>query len=509
MGASQIDSNQQIGSFSLAFIGLSAMLGSGWLLASYFVFQQAGTYSIYSWALGYAMIMVIALSFAETCSIVSHDGATVILPRISHGYFLSSLFGFFGLISWIALIPIEVTATIQYLTYFIKGLYVTPGHLSGLGYGVALLLAFFISLINSFAMTWIKRLNNFIFTPMKIGIPLIIIGYGLYHASHSAQPVIQTMHSFKGIFMAIPLGVIFSFNAFKTVCVIAGKAKNPHKTIIRSLVISLTLCLLLYVGLQCAFDFNVTQYVLQHSHSPYAAILKDSTLMLLLLYIGAVSSPFTANVFNLHAGNACLFRMSKLNYLPTMFGKKNRYGQYIVANLFNIVVAMLLLSRGNAWSEMVNELTCVMVITYAAAPIALVAFRKNLSSIDQILKLKFGYFIGLLGFIFSSFMIFWCGYPAVLLALKALVLISLFIVIYQCLFAKEDRLDLLRSLWVFGWLGGVGLVSRYSVFGGCGAISHIAALFILTALSVVIYCFIAKTCLPEKRALAVYHQITT
>jgi amino acid transporter len=505
MASSNIESNKKLGVFSLTFIGLSAMLGSGWLLSAYFVFQQAGTYSIISWLLGYSMVIIVALSFAETCSVISEDGATVILPRISHGYFLSALFGFFGLISWIALIPIEVTATMQYLTYFINGLYIKVGQLSIFGYVVAICLAIAISIINCFAMTWIKMLNNFIFTPLKIGIPLIIVAYSIYHASYHPQAAVNHFHSLQGIFAAIPLGVIFSFNAFKTVCVISGKVSNPHKTILKALLLSLSLCLLLYIGLQLAFNLNATDFVILHSHSPYAAILGHSLIMLLLLYIGAVSSPFTANVFNLHAGNACLYRMAKLNYLPKIFCTTNRYGQYILANLFNVSVAILLLARGGAWHEMVSELTCIMVITYAAAPIALISFRKNLQSIDQVLKLKYGTLIGFMGFVFSNFMIFWCGYPAIILALKALLLITLFVVAYKILCAKEDNLDLLRALWVYIWLGGIGLIAHFSIFGGNGLLSHIDALLLLLLLSMALYWVIARTCLSEVAALANFH----
>lgn len=507
MGADQIDNNAKLGSFSLAFIGLSAMLGSGWLLASYFVFQQAGTYSMYSWLLGFVMVMVVALSFAETCSVIYQDGATVILPRVSHGYFLSSLFGFFGLVSWVALIPVEVSATLQYLTHFVKGLYFAPGKLTGMGYMVAFALAIAISIINSFSMNWIKRMNNYIFTPIKIGIPIVIIAYGLYFAHINPQQVISHTHSLKGIFTAIPLGVIFSFNAFKTVCVISGRAKNPRQTILRALVISLTLCLILYAGLQLAFDSNATGYVLAHRQSPYAAILKDSTLMLLLLYISSISSPFTANVFNLHAGSACLFRMSKLEYVPKFFSKTNRYGQYIFANFFNVVLAMLILARGNAWDTMVNELTCVMVITYAAAPIALAAFRKSLVSVENMLRFKHDYIIGLFGFVFSNFMIYWCGYNAIKLAIILMVIISVFTIIYHRLRLDEAALDFMRAIWVFFWLGGIALVSYFSVFGGNGKVGHIYALVILTIMSVIMYVIITKTRLPEKEALANLEQL--
>ena len=498
---------KELGIFSLSFMGLSAMLGSGWLLASYFVFKQAGSYAPYAWLLGYGMVLVIALCYAETCSMIDRDGATIILPRLSHGYFLSAIFGFFGLISWVALIPIEVSATLQYLSFFVHSLYLPGGHFSTLGMSIAVMLVVVISLINSCAMSWIKSFNNAVFTPLKIGIPLLIIAYGLWHAWTTPALKLSHFHSFKGIFLAIPLGVIFSFNAFKTICVLAGRAKNPQKTITRSLMLSLTTCLLLYIGLQFTYDANATAAVLSQIHSPYAAVLAHASLMLVLLYIGAVSSPFTANIFNLNAGNSCCYRMAKLGYLPSFFKKNNRFHQYVIANAFNSVIAIILVVKSGTWDAMVQNLTCVMVITYAAAPIALTVFRKNLPSIRRPFVLRCATGVSLLAFILSNFMIFWCGFSALMLALEVLAVISVFILLYYPVSRHGFRLDLKRALWVYLWLGGMATISYYSVFGGIAKISHLVALALIVFLSLVVYVVMLKSCLPEAEALDFFEKL--
>ena len=244
---------KEIGIWSLSFIGLTAMLGSGWLLAAYYVFKTAGHYSPLAWILGFFMVLIIAFSFAETCSLVDRDGSTVILPRLTHGYFLSAIFGFFGLISWVALIPIEVTATLQYLTYFMKNIYVQPGQLTTFGYQLGIGLVLIITLFNTFSMIWIKKLNNIIFTPLKLGIPIIIIVAALWHAHQYAIAVAPVHSTIKGIFLALPVGVVFSFNGFKSICVIAGRAQNPQRTITRSLMTALIICLALYLRLTICF----------------------------------------------------------------------------------------------------------------------------------------------------------------------------------------------------------------------------------------------------------------
>jgi amino acid transporter len=481
---------KQLGVWSLSFIGLTAMLGSGWLLASYYVYKTAGALSPIAWIAGFLMVLVIAFSFAETCSLVDRDGSTVILPRLSHGYFLSAVFGFFGLISWVALIPIEVAATLQYLTFFVHGIYSQPGQLTYFGEGLGIILVVCIALINTFSMVWIKKLNNNLFTPLKIGIPIIIITASLWHARHLSQMVSPIHASVKSVFLALPVGVVFSFNGFKSICVIAGRASNPQKTITQALLIALITCLVLYLGLQYAFNLNAISAVLADSHSPYATILAHSTLMIVLLYIGAISSPFTANIFNLNAANACCYRMAKFGYLPKIFTKTNGHHQYIIAALFNMLISIVLVLNSHRWDTMVQKLTCIMIITYAAAPIAQIVFRDQFKQVDRPVLFKGGKWIGRIGFLLSNIMIFWCGFAAVKLAFICLCAVSFWVIIYYIVSKQTTELSLLRSLWIFVWLGLIVFIDYFSGFGGINTITHPEALGLLVILSVIIaFCF--------------------
>lgn len=499
---------KQLGVWSLSFMGLTAMLGSGWLLASYYVYHAAGSYAPIAWCIGFVMILIIAMSFAETCSMVDRDGATVILPRLSHGYFLSAIFGFFGLVSWVALVPIEVAATLQYLTYFIHGIYVRPGVMTPFGYGLGIALVLCIALINTFSMLWIKKLNNNLFTPLKIGIPIIVIIASIYHTHGSVTaPIVHQNFGIKGIFLALPVGVVFSFNGFKSICVIAGRAVNPQKTITRALLISLVVCLVLYLGLQYAFNLNATAQVIADSHSPYASILGHTVWMLVLLYIGAVSSPFTANIFNLNAANACCYRMSLMHYLPKVFSKTNRYHQYVVASFFNMIIGILLVLNSQRWDTMVQNLTCIMIITYTAAPIAQAVFRKNLKEINRPVKFKGGVWIGYTGFILSNIMIFWSGYAAIKLACILLIIVSIWVVLYAKLSRQQESLSFARALWVFLWLGGLLLIAHFSTFGGIGVLSHLAAIACLVVFSAIMIALFSLSALPHDQAIKTLRDI--
>ena len=294
--------------------------------------------------IGCAMIILIALCFAETCSMVPRDGATVILPRFTHGYLVSSMFGFLGWLSWLALIPIEAQATIQYLSHFHPSLIYSNSHLTTQGGITAVFVVLSVCIINYFSIKWVSWLNRYVLIVIKIGVPTIIIIYSLYISKQIPPQNIVRFHSVKGIFDAIPLGIVFSFNGFKSICESAGRAKTPGRSIPFAIIVSLLICLIVYLLLQFAYNANVSNNVIADNISPFATIIYNTKTPLLnviifLLYIGAVVSPYAANIFNLSSCNSCTYRVAKFDYIPGFLKKKNRYRRYFLALFINTFLA--------------------------------------------------------------------------------------------------------------------------------------------------------------------------
>ncbi|MCC2644583.1 MAG: family permease, partial [Burkholderiales bacterium] len=81
--------------FSAIAIGVSSIIGSGWLFASYKAAKFAGPVSIFSWVVGAAFALLIALLLAEIASIYHKEtGLFARLLSISHnrdyGFVISS-----------------------------------------------------------------------------------------------------------------------------------------------------------------------------------------------------------------------------------------------------------------------------------------------------------------------------------------------------------------------------------------------------------------------------------
>jgi len=100
----------------LTFLSLSAMIGSGWLLASLSVASIAGPSGILSWIMAGMMVMFIGLAYAELGSSIPKTGGIVRYPVYSHGSYTEFVIAFLYLLSAISTPSIEALATIEYLT---------------------------------------------------------------------------------------------------------------------------------------------------------------------------------------------------------------------------------------------------------------------------------------------------------------------------------------------------------------------------------------------------------
>ena len=108
---------KQPGLFTAVGIGVGSMIGSGWLFSAYYAAQYVGPASLFSWMIGAALSLILALLLAEISGMFHQKALFSRLIMISHD---NADFGFVVAISvWLCLvlsIPTEASATVQYLS---------------------------------------------------------------------------------------------------------------------------------------------------------------------------------------------------------------------------------------------------------------------------------------------------------------------------------------------------------------------------------------------------------
>jgi len=82
---------RSIGTFGLTMIGLTSMVGSGWLFGSARASQIAGPAAIFSWIIGMIIILTIAMCYAEVGTMFPSQVEWFVLCNIPMVRLLDSL----------------------------------------------------------------------------------------------------------------------------------------------------------------------------------------------------------------------------------------------------------------------------------------------------------------------------------------------------------------------------------------------------------------------------------
>ena len=507
---------------SLLLASVSAIMGSGWLFAAYHTTVAAGPASILAWIIGAVCIMIVAFTFAELSAFVPVTGASIRVPRYTHGVLVGFVFSWILWLSYLALMAIEVQAMIQYANYFIPGLVYSGGGLTPLGYLVATLLMLVVTILNMYSLRWLMRCNSFI-TIVKIIIPVVIGGAILLsqiHTSHFAFliPSQETVpFSLKGVLSAITAGgIIFSFNGFKQASEMSGEAQNPGFSLPIAIVGSIVICLMIFVFLQVAFlstihDMNGLAFWrhvnIEEMTSPFAVILDHQDLhgLLPVLYLGAVLGPFAAGLMYCSSAARSLYAISRNDSLPQWLCDITKKGLPFKAILINFVLGMGLFAPFPGWDSMAKFLTSLMALSYAIAPISLLVLRRSMGDQPRFFKLPFASLWCFVAFYICTLIFYWSGWYVVYKFCIAFVVGIAILLVYRYGFRRSRHLDLglKYSMWIWPYFGGITLISYLGNFNGLGVIS-MAGSFVWIGVLSLISLLIAYYCAHDNATIKNY-----
>src|SRR5271167_812337 len=106
---------RSVGFWGLMFVSLGSILGSGWLLSALSATKAAGPAAILSWVLAAAMLIVLALVFAELGGTYPVAGGSGRFPFYSHGPFAGFVAAWSSWLQAVAVAPIEILGAITYV----------------------------------------------------------------------------------------------------------------------------------------------------------------------------------------------------------------------------------------------------------------------------------------------------------------------------------------------------------------------------------------------------------
>lgn len=471
---------QKITLFSGVMLALNSLIGSGWLFGAGTAAKVAGPAAIISWILGAIIIISIAITYVELGAMFPESGGMSRYAQYSHGPLLGFIAAWANWISLITLVPMEAVASVQYMSswpwawanwthHFMKdGNITTPGLLVVFAFMVVF------TLINFWSVKLMTRFTNLI-SVFKILLPtltilmLIVAGFHPGNFGHSVQTFMP--YGSRSIFEAAAVsGIIMSYDAFQTIINMGGEMVNPHKNIVRGVLISMLVTAAIYVLLQVAFIGALDPQLLAakgwhgiNYTSPFAdiAILLGMNWLAILLYMDAFVSPFGTGVAFVATASRALAAMTHTGHLPQWLGRLER--RYMIprfAMVVDLILAVIMVSLFRNWSLLATVITGSTLIAYLTGPVTVISLRKMSPEMRRPFNPRFMTWLAPFAFVLTSLAIYWTMWPTTVQVI-GVILLGLPIYLYYELRYRHafSWRDLHNSYWMLAYLVFISVIS--------------------------------------------------
>jgi amino acid transporter len=505
---------RHIGFVGLTFVSLGSIIGSGWLLGALTAAQAAGPASVVSWVLAGILVAVLALIHAELGAAYPVAGGTARFTHLAFGSVSGFAAGWMAWLQAVALAPIEVEAALSYLNNKISGLVNRNGTLTGVGLAVGVAAMLLFTVINILGVRWLAETNS-VTVVWKVLIPAITIVAllatafrpGNFHAGGGFAP-----YGVKGVFSALPAGVVFALQGFEQAVQMGEEARDPRRHLPRAIILATLVGTLLYLLLELAFIGSLDPAELAHGwlhpvgagdYGPYATLATNLGLgwLATLLYIDAVISPGGTALIYLGTSSRLSYSLGRTRYLPGGLDRLDRRGTPIVSIGLAFVVGLLMFLPFRSWQNLVSLISSATFVMYAFAPVSLAALRRADPDRPRPYRLPAARALAPVGFIASNLIVYWSGWRTDQRLFLAILAGFLLFGGYQAsrpARRRRGRRDLQwrAGVWILPWFGGLALISWLGQYHGRAVIPFWADLAVVAVFSLAIFHVAVRCALP-------------
>jgi amino acid transporter len=510
---------RDVGPFALMLTGLGSIIGSGWLFGAWNAAKLAGPGAIWAWVLGAAIIMFIALTYAELGAMFPESGGMVRYGHYSHGSLVGFIAAWANWIAIVSVIPVEAEASVQYMAgwkwQWAQDLYVhipgAHGELTAVGLTIAAALVMVYFMLNFWSVKLFARSNTAItvfklVVPAATGVALIASGF---HAENFSVGIHGGSHTndFAAILTAVATaGIVFSFNGFQSPVNLAGEARNPGKSIPFAIIGSILLATVVYVLLQVAYIGAVPREMLAQAgwhgidfSSPFAqlAVLVNLNWLALLLYADAFISPSGTGMTYTATTARMIYGMERNGTLPKILGRVHpQSGVPRPAMWLNLVVSFLFLFFFRGWGTLAAVISVATIISYLTGPVSVMTLRRTAPELHRPFRLLGLPLLAGIAFIMSTELLYWAKWP---LTGEIILLMVVALPVYLYYQAKSGWHDFGRQMkgawWLVFYLITLAIVSRIgsTQFGGLGYLSYGVDLAVVAAIGLVFFLWGVKS----------------
>ncbi len=515
---------REMGLVGATWASETSIIGSGWLFGALFAAQAAGTAALLGWVIGGIAVVILALVHAELGAMYPVSGGTARFPHFAYGSVAGISFGFFSWLQAVTVAPIECYAVFTYLSYYWPAVYDSKtSTITGLGFGMTIVLLAIFTMINFLGMRLFSRVNSGL-TWWKIAIPVlaIIVLLTQFKASNFGAGGGFMPYGVKALFGAIPsAGIVFAYLGFEQADQLAGEVKNAQRNLPRAIIYSVLIGTVIYIMLQVVFIGAIPPSQLAHGFAkisnanvlagPFAGLagLVGLAWLAVILRIDAFISPFGTGLIYVTSTSRIGYGLARNRYYPQIFAKVDSRGVPWISLICAFLLGLVFLLPFPSWHSLVGLVTSASVLMYAGAPLSLGAFRRQVPEAPRSYRLPGAAIVSPIAFIIANLLIYWSGLE-VLWKLGIAIVIGYVLIGISMAFDKErPPLNWRAAQWLPVYLIGMGIISWQGQYAG-GAVApplntgHIPFwwdMLVVAGFSLIIYYWAQAVRLPKGEML--------
>lgn len=378
----------KLGFWSIVFLAINSIIGSGIFLTPGSVVSQAGSKSLLVYLSAAIFASILAISFAAASKYVTKSGAAYAYSKAAFGdkvgFYMGVLRYFSASVAWGVMAVGVIKSTIS----IFGG---DPNNTLSVTIGFLILMAL-ITLINLFGQKVVKYVMNLATIGKLAALVLIIVAgvvllitTGVSHnlntvdqITQNGQKIVPTLTT-TGFVMAI-VSAFYAFTGFESVASGSEDMKEPEKNLPRAIPLAILVIAAIYIGVVAvAMLVNPRALMTTKQVVAIAAIFKNEILRDFIL-VGALVSMFGINVASSFNAPRILEAMARENQMPKALTKRTK-NDFPIRTFF-ISVALAILIPMAFQYDMVNLITLsamVRFLGFIVVPLAVIQFYRGKS----------------------------------------------------------------------------------------------------------------------------------
>jgi APA family basic amino acid/polyamine antiporter len=366
-----------LGVWSAASVSIGAIIGTGIFVLIGVASGLSGPAVILSFVIAGIVVTLTALSAAELASFIHEAGGSYIYTAKAFGPFFGFIVGWMQSFDYIIGASAVAIGFAAYFTYFV-GIPASTANLVLIG----CLLPLALTVVNLVGLREAAGANN-VLVALKIVALIIFIAVGGYFllvhgSSGNYQPFFPK--GLAGVLSGAAI-IFFAYVGVNTVTTMAEEVKDPARTLPRAILIAMTVCTLLYLGVSLVAVGLVNWARLGSSSAPLETALVVATGSPVIIRYIALSALFATTsvvLSSIFGGSRMLFAMARGNVIPGQLGRISGSGVPVYTVVISGVVmsAIVILSQANldALASIFNFGT---LLTYGFINLSLIELRRT------------------------------------------------------------------------------------------------------------------------------------